>query len=75
MKKAFGLFSLVRRTKLCVIPPGITNTTRIPLAITNTKLFKPGLVPGLNNFEPPGTEPVRAAIWREIIAERVSDYD
>ncbi len=39
MKKAFGLFSLVRRTKLCVIPAGITNTTRIPPGITNTKLL------------------------------------
>ena len=39
----------MRRTKLCVIPAGITNTTRVPPGITNTKLFKP-----------PGVEPVRA---------------
>ncbi|KXB79380.1 hypothetical protein HMPREF1862_02005, partial [Varibaculum cambriense] len=37
-KKAFGLFSLVRRTKLCVIPKGITNTARSPPGITNTNL-------------------------------------
>ena len=50
----------MKRRKLCVIPAGITNTTRSPSEITYTKLFKPGLAPGLNNFESRGIEPVRA---------------